>query len=445
MVGTGEAYLPAFLLSLGSSAVSAGLVATLPLLGGGILQLLTPWAVRRLGSRKRWVFLCAAVQAGVFLPLIAIAGLGAGPIGLVFLLATLYWGAGMAAGPPWSAWIGTIVRGSIRSRYFARRSRATQIGTAVSLFVAGGIIQVATQRGAELLGFAAVFLLALLARGISAALLLQQDEPAVRTRDRDVSLRPLLASLRPRGGNRFLLVMLAMSSSVMIAGPFFTPFMIEELELSYVRYVGLIGTAFVAKVVALSWLGSFVRRFGANRTLRIAAAGIVPLSALWIFSDDYVYLFLTQCLSGTIWAMYELAAFLLFFENIEEEDRTSLLTFYNLGNTVAVAVGSALGGILLAQGPSGAAAYHWVFAVSSVLRLATVVFLLRMGFVRVERVAEDLRSFALSLRAVAIRPSSGAWLGLGDLRLPRHRRPIVRGGGGPAEDGVATEARSPEQ
>ena len=407
MVGTGEAYLPAFLLSLGSNAVSAGLVTTVPLLGGGLLQLLSPWAVGRLGSRKRWVVLCATVQALVFVPLIVLARVGSGPVLLVFLIAMVYWGTGMAAGPAWNTWIGTIVRGPIRSHYFARRTRATQIGTASSLFLAGWIVQTAAHRGEVLLGFASIFAIALFARGISALLLSRQDEIAPRVVDRRIPIRELVSRLRSRGGNRLLLVMLAMSSSVTIASPFFTPFMLEELQLSYARYVGLIGTAFLAKILALTWLGSFVRRFGASRSLRLAAAGIIPLSAFWILSSEYLYLFALQIISGTIWAMYEFAAFLLFFETIEEEDRTSLLTFYNLGHTVAVVLGSSLGGLLLTQVPAGPSSYHWVFGVSSLFRLATVLFLLRLGSTRVERAAVDFRQFALSLRTIAVRPSSG--------------------------------------
>lgn len=46
MIGCGETYLPAFALALGLGETSAGLVASLPLLAGGIMQLLSPLAIR---------------------------------------------------------------------------------------------------------------------------------------------------------------------------------------------------------------------------------------------------------------------------------------------------------------------------------------------------------------------------------------------------------------
>jgi len=71
MVGLGETYLPAFALALGHGAVTAGLVASLPMLCGALIQLVTPAAVGLLDSHRRWVVLCATLQALSFLPLVA--------------------------------------------------------------------------------------------------------------------------------------------------------------------------------------------------------------------------------------------------------------------------------------------------------------------------------------------------------------------------------------
>ena len=69
MVGIGESYLPAFVLAMGLGQVAAGLITTIPLLVGSLLQLVSPWAVARLRSHRRWVVLCATCQAASFLPL----------------------------------------------------------------------------------------------------------------------------------------------------------------------------------------------------------------------------------------------------------------------------------------------------------------------------------------------------------------------------------------
>ena len=63
MVGIGESYLAPFAMALGRSDVTAGLITTVPMLAGAVLQLATPAAVGVLSSHKRWVVLCAGLQA----------------------------------------------------------------------------------------------------------------------------------------------------------------------------------------------------------------------------------------------------------------------------------------------------------------------------------------------------------------------------------------------
>ncbi len=99
MVGIGENYLPAFVLALTASQIACGLAATVPLLIGAGLQMLAPYLLERGGSYRRWVTVCAAVQAAVFVPLVWSAWAGTAPVLVVFALAALYWATGMAGGP----------------------------------------------------------------------------------------------------------------------------------------------------------------------------------------------------------------------------------------------------------------------------------------------------------------------------------------------------------
>ena len=144
MVGAGESYIPAFALAAGLGEITAGLVATLPMLVGAAFQLVTPVAVRRLGSARRWVVLCASAQAASFAPLVLAALSGRLSRPVLFLAAAAYWGFGMATGPAWNTWVTQIVPRPIRSRFFAARSRWSQVAVLAGL-IAGGL---ALQAGA---------------------------------------------------------------------------------------------------------------------------------------------------------------------------------------------------------------------------------------------------------------------------------------------------------
>src|SRR6478609_5003082 len=55
MVGLGETYFSAFALAIGTGQTFAGLLATLPQMAGALLQLASPWGVKKLGSHRRWI------------------------------------------------------------------------------------------------------------------------------------------------------------------------------------------------------------------------------------------------------------------------------------------------------------------------------------------------------------------------------------------------------
>ena len=114
MVGLGESYLAAFVLAMGMGQVAAGLVTTIPLLAGALLQLISPLAVRRLGSHRRWVVSCAMLQAASFVPLAVAALRGQMSVVVMFAIAAIYWGAGLSAAAGWNTWADTLVPAHLR-------------------------------------------------------------------------------------------------------------------------------------------------------------------------------------------------------------------------------------------------------------------------------------------------------------------------------------------
>ncbi len=391
MVGLGETYLPAFALAVGAGDVSAGLVATVPMLMGAVVQMITPAAVWRLGSHRRWVLLCAIVQACSFVPLAGAAVWGRLPTAAIFLIAAVYWGMGLGTAPAWNTWAGSIVPRRVRARYFGRRARFGNVGTLVG-FLAGGLMLETGKRFDLLMpAFAAAFLLAAAARFVSAAFLAAQSEPQPLPKDHRVVPVGELVGRLVAGDGRLLIYMVCLQTAVQIAGPYFTPHMLGQLNFSYWQYVAVLATGYLAKVVTLPAFGSLAHRFGATWLLWLGGLGIVPMAACWVVSDWLPWLLAVQVTSGTVWAAYELATALLFFETIPEQERTSVLTAFNLANAFAIAVGSLIGGTLLTAGGDGRAAYLTLFLASSGARLLTVILLARVAPCRLKPTAKAAR------------------------------------------------------
>lgn len=403
MVGLGETYVPAFALAVGHGDLVAGLVATLPMLAGAVLQLATPAGVRTLGSHRAWVVACARLQAASLLPLAIWALMGRIPLPWLFAATSAYWAFGMSTMPAWNAWVGTLIPSYLRARFFARRTRYAQASLLAALLVGGAILD----RGEQLTGdptdaFALLLGGAALARLVSARFLARQSErPGLAREQRTLSLAEMRHALRGREAKRVLIYLLGMQVAVQIAAPYFTPFMLGPLGLPYAGFTALVAASFAARIAVLPWLGRLARARGAVWMLRRGALAIVPLPPLWLLSDSFAYLLLLQVFSGVAWATLELATLLAFFEGLEAEERTSVLTAYNLASAVALALGALLGAAIfqsVGRGPTGFAS---LFVISSLGRALTLPLLVRL------RGGSRPREVML-LRTEALRPSIGA-------------------------------------
>jgi MFS family permease len=401
MVGIGETYLPAFVLALSASQLACGLVATVPMLAGAVLQLVSPYAVRHLRSHRKWVVGCAVFQAICFLPLIAAAMLGQMSLLWVFAIASLYWAAGLATGPAWNVWVESLVPVRLRARFFAKRAQFGQLGLLAG-FVTGGLLLNAGAANENALGaFAALFAMGASGRLVSAYFLARQREPLPPADDSSsLQISRLVSTLRSGPYGRVLVYMLAVQLAVWMAAPYFTPFMLAHLKLSYAGFMVLTCAALVAKVICLPTLGGVCRRWGANRTLWVSGSLIACVPALWILDGGYLYLMLLQIFAGVTWAAFELAMLLVFFEKIPKSQRLGLLTIFNIANAAAIALGAIAGAAVLSLFESTRGGYYVLFALSAMARMAPLLLLARMPRL-------TLKSWFIATRSIAIRPSMG--------------------------------------
>ena len=384
MVGGGETYLQAFVLAIGLGEVFVGLVASLPVLIGSLLQLISPTAVRYLRSHKRWVVLCSGLQALCFVPLVMAAMNGQMSHAAVLIVASIYWAASLGTGPAWNTWQGTIIPREIRAKFFAKRSRVSQAATLVGFLGGGFALQYgkASNDPAQVLAvYCWLFGIACLCRILSTACLSLQSEPTpIPTNMRFLTLSEQWRKFSRGASGRLLVSAVGMQVGVYVAGPFFVPYMlgVKELDMEYRDFAILLGVSYVAKVLCMPAWGRLAHRMGAHRLIWIGALGVAPLAGGWVISKNYYWLLSLQVLAGAAWGAYELALVLLFFETIDESERTSLLTLYNVANSVALAIGSLIGAAILKGVGVSVMGYLCVFAMSTILRTLALLLLRRV-------------------------------------------------------------------
>ena len=404
MVGLGETYLPAFGLTFGLGQIGAGLLASLPQLTGGFLQLLAPRFAHMMGSYKSWVITCAGTQTTVFVLLALAASGDRVPPVLLFTMAAVYWGAGFSAAPTWNNWIEKIIPAGRLTNFLAMRSRIIQVAAFLA-FLAGGLwLQEAQKTGDIRVGYQALFLAAALSRLASMALLARQREekgPGSPKRVR-AKVREAMRTFGRRDESRFLLYLLGTQVMVQISGPYFTPFMLGHLKFSYSTYAILISANYAARIVAYPWVSRIVHRFGTDKSLRLGGFLIAASPLTWSLTTDVFLLGLGQVFAGFAWALYELATTLIIFEKVPAEKRTSILSCYNFLNAMAIVGGSLIGGMVLNMAASELA-YKLLFILSGAGRLSTLIFLTVIGS---KRKKAKKHSFSPSLATLEAPPAS---------------------------------------
>lgn len=405
MVGLGESYLAAFALACGHGEAASGLIASAPMLAGAALQLATPALVARLGSLKSWVVLNAALQAAVFLPLAWGAWTGGLGLPALFALAAAYWAFGLGTGPAWNAWVGELVPRQVKAAFFAGRTRASQIGTFAGLAAAGLLLRYAGAwlvGAPPLAGFALIFAAACAARALSVWCLSRHGGGhGLPDGFRAVDFGEFARRIAAGGEGRFVRYVLLVQLTAQVAGPYYTPFMLKELQFDYFTYMSLLAVALLGRVAALPFVGALAKRRGVHVTLRIGGIGVVFATLLWALSQNLAYLYAIQFAAGALWACYELSVLLLFFDHIPAHERTGMLSWYNFLHAAATLIGAIAGGWLLHTLGHDHDAYVWVFVASSALRATSLLLLWRLGRVRAEVVP-------LATRPLAVSPSAGA-------------------------------------
>lgn len=436
MMGLGEANIVVFAVALGYGEVLSGLLGAVPLLGGALLQLISPTMVRRIGSHKRWIELCAFAQAMAFVPMGVGAAVGVMPPVLLFILAVLYWGATFAAGSTWHTYIGLTVPRRTRAKYFAYRNRVLNISLVVATLAAGWLLHTGAQAGWAMIVFAALFIAAATARlGSWYYTLLQVEITPLPSGFRAVPLRELAGRYLHGRGGRMIAYAVSAQLALQVSSPFVNPYLLKQigLEKNYTMFGVLTAAVLLAKVIALPLWGRIAHSRGNRALLRLAGVLIVPVPLLWLLGENLWYLAVVQLITGAALAAYELAVFLMLLESIDDAERTSVMSRYQVVSQCGTLVGSLIGATVLHELGSDADAFAWVFVASALARMMTLALLARV---------QPLRPKPAYVQALEIELHPGGAGGSADQPLMSEPDDAdTPGAGGPSA--LAAQARRP--
>lgn len=388
MTGIGETYLSAFAVFLRATTPQIGLLASVPPLLASLVQLLSAWLGHVTGHRRAIILAGASLQAFAWLPII-ILPLVFRDYAVPMLIGSviLYHGGAHLTLPQWTSLLGDIVPERKRGRFFSQRTGRIAATTFASLIVGGAVLHVMTERGETLIGFIVLFVIAAIARLVSIYhLSCMHDQPRQVAPMQLPAAREWWQRIRHSNAIRFSVFFALMQFAVAIASPFFTVYMLRDLNYSYLQFMANTGMAIFAQFLTLAQWGRISDVFGNRRILAVTGLFIPLMPLLWVFSTNFWYLLAIQALSGFSWAGFTLSASNFLYDLIAPHRRTTYIAAHNVLAAGGVFCGAILGGFLGAVFPVDyalfGAHYHWlsplygVFIVSMLARGAVALLLI---------------------------------------------------------------------
>ena len=229
-------------------------------------------------------------------------------------------------------------------------------------------------------GFVLIFALAGSARILSVlALSPVQDVHPTAHREAQRGFCGFFRQSATKDFRRFLLFSGLMHASVLIAGPFFVLYMLQDLHLSYLGYGGWLAAGLLGQLLTLQAWGQLGDRYGNKALLSITGFTVPILPMLYLVSTNLVFLLAVNILGGVIWAGLSLGLQNYVFDSVRPEDRAKAIALYSTVNAVGWSVGALLGSWLVERLPSRiewagvilqpASNLPFVFFLSGVLRL----------------------------------------------------------------------------
>ncbi len=417
MAGGGETYFSAFALFLKASTSQIGFLASVPPLLASFAQVFSAWLGHKTGKRKAIIIAGATLQGFVWIPIAALPlVLPQYAVELLIITVITYYACGNLAALQWSSLMGDLVEERRRGRFFARRTRISSITSFLSLVIAGLVLHYFAKLDMTMTGYLVVFSIAFVARLVSVYHLAQMYDPPGHVAVLEIPTnKNWWQQIRNAPVLRFSLFIAVIQFSVAIASPFFSVYLLRDLEFTYFQFMTCTAGSVLIQFFTLNRWGAISDLFGNRLVMTLCGMTIPAIPFLWLFSTNFYYLAFTQIISGFVWAGFSLSTCNFLYELIPTHKRATFLAIHNVMANTGTFLGAMLGGYLGYLLPRDFNLFgmdiHWasslcnVFILSFLLRaLTAALFLPRL---RETRRVKSVAVFRLIFRVGRFNALSG--------------------------------------
>ena len=280
MYGTVETYFGAFFEYLKYSSYEISILMTFPIFFGAIFQNLANKLYNLFKSRKILLMTLKLVQS-ITIPIIFYIGYSSGSYYILLIFICFYFAIALAQMSPWTSWMGYLVPGRLRGRYFGTRSQIVRIFMLISSLIAGAILNAYNDTD-PIVGFGIIFFVGVVANSGSIIYLKKQFEPPSTLFDegnekinlRDASYKKL---------RRFIVYDSLSEFALCISGPLIMIYWLRDLNFDYIELAVLINVSQVMGLFSLRYWGKKIDQLGSYLTIRLSSLAISIFPFFWIF------------------------------------------------------------------------------------------------------------------------------------------------------------------
>jgi MFS family permease len=404
--GFGYSYLSPFAILMNATPSQVGILYAVTNLVPGISQIRASKLLEKMSPKK--VSVVGTVSQAFLWIILILTGIafyydvpGAVWV-LIFLSGAIYFFLGIVQ-PAWFAWIGLLVHERSRGKYFSKRNAVVGIFGILSMILAATILdntqRIGEKRGDVLLfviiGFSVIFLVSSITKLWCANYMRKMYQPKTIIRKKDYfSFWQFIKRSPKTPFGKYVIFRTFFSIAIGIAVPFFTLYLLRDLNLSYLWYISIIASGTFFQLIFLPVLGKVSDIYGNVRLTKISAGLIFLIPFLWYLTDFFanpfhqkVYLLLVpQIVSGFAWAGYNLSTNNYVYDSVTPNKRAFGASYMNLLIGASLFAGAILGSLIIKY-TSFMNPILFVFLVSSGARL--LIFLIGMKHLQEVRPVEN--------------------------------------------------------
>jgi MFS family permease len=343
---TGGAVLTGSALHYGASPLSVGAVVAAPQLAQ-VMHLPAAWLTGTFGAR-RVAIVAVLLSRQAMLPLAALPFLPIGEeakLSVLSVVVALSAVLGIIGNNGWTAWMGDVVPGALRGRYFGKRTAACTLAGSVASLCAGVVLDAAGASMTRGYVLAALAVLGCIAGALTTHLMIAQGG---ENTPRPFALGAAFAPLADRTARSLFTYALGWNAAVGLAGSFFAMHMLKYLRMGFVLIALHAAALAIARIIACPVWGRVIDRYGSRPVLTACSYGICVLPAIYLFAtpDRLWPLAFDAILAGVLWSGHSLATFSLPLAITTREERPLWLALNSTGAGLAFAAGTLVAGTI---------------------------------------------------------------------------------------------------